>query len=674
MSHHQSRGLRLVASMNRRARYGLVAAVIGTLGFAAASCKEGVITETLNDEAARDFSGITLPGDATKLQPVELHERSTWGTALSADALAYPTATDQERLLYDFGDPDSPLHFFATPHTDEEGVGPLFNQRMCLGCHNSSEENRDNLAKGAIASAPGNINTVNTPVSRAGRKGTTDYSKISKQYGNPPTAAFTLYGDYSPSNGQFNTIAELGGPLQHVQAVGECRINDYPSLSMDPFLQGGLDPVTRTSPLGLRRAKGERAAPPYVARGLMEAIHYMDLLANEDLEDHLRYSSSLEPQPDPLICPGDCISGRHNEGRSSDNFTGGDPVIRVGRFGLRGNGTTLLQFDVGGTQGELGLTSPFAPVEQANVDNPNMMCDSVPDPEISAETVLHLRDMIRNIAPPRHADAFYENPPTSQDARDVQAGAILFGVDLAAFRSRMTPGAAPVGFNDPDAAKKFDADHGIAADRQLGCASCHIPIMKTGESPAKIGGQHLSNRWAPVFWDGLIHKNPELPQGHRADLVPGTIDRDLADYAIPASVTGLAGGNEFRTPPLMGLGRVGPPFWHDARVYLNILGNGNYLGDPANPPSSTVFTSADGGANVLKEITSVDLAVLAAIEIHDLPAPPGNDYTKCPPDQGANDICGRGSPFRGEARNTMEKFRALTGAQQMQVVKFLLSL
>ena len=118
----------------------------------------------------------------------------------------------------------------------------------------------------------------------------------------------------------------------------------------------------------------------------------------------------------------------------------------------------------------------------------------------------------------------------------------------------------------------------------------------------------------------------------------------------------------------------GPPFFHDARVYLNVIGNGNYVGDPANPPSSTVFTSADGGANVLKEITTVDMAVLAAIEIHDLPAPPDNDYTKCPPDQGANDICSRGSPFRGEARNTMEKFRALTSAQQMQVVKFLLSL
>src|SRR6185295_13250675 len=103
------------------------------------------------------------------------------------------------------------------------------------------------------------------------------------------------------------------------------------------------------------------------------------------------------------------------------------------------------------TQGEIGLTSPFAPTEQPNVDSPGMLCDKVPDPEITAETVLHLRDMIRNISPPRHAEALYESPTVSQDAQDVQAGAKLFGLDLEAFRSRMTPGATPVNLGNVDA-------------------------------------------------------------------------------------------------------------------------------------------------------------------------------------------------------------------------------
>ena len=112
---------------------------------------------------------------------------------------------------------------------------------------------------------------------------------------------------------------------------------------------------------------------------------------------------------------------------------------------------------------------------------------------------------------------------------------------------------------------------------------------------------------------------------------------------------------------------------HDARVYQNGVGAGNYPNAPPNPPSSTVFTSADQGTQ-LREVTSFELAVLAAIEIHDLPAPPDNDYSKCPKVPLAEDICSRSSQYRGEARNTMEKFRALTSAQQMQVVKFLLAL
>ncbi len=130
------------------------------------------------------------------------------------------------------------------------------------------------------------------------------------------------------------------------------------------------------------------------------------------------------------------------------------------------------------------------------------------------------------------------------------------------------------------------------------------------------------------------------------------------------------------TPPLMGLGKMGPPFGHDARVYLNVIGEDSYPGQPPNPPAETLFTSADEGT-VLKQITTMDLAVLAAIEMHDLPAPPINpgtmapDYTLCPKVASTLDLCTRASSFRSEARNTMEKFRALTLAQQMTVVKFL---
>ncbi|WP_158617159.1 di-heme oxidoredictase family protein [Corallococcus exercitus] len=642
---------------------GLMLSIIG--------CSKGDVVESPELEAQRDLLGIATPGDPSRLQPVELHPRAGFGAAPDYESLGYPNASPEVMALLDSTSPDSPLHFFITPHTDAEGVGPLFNQRACLGCHTNSEDVRSNIEQGGIVvSPPADFTLTNTPASRAARQGNTDHSKITKETGNPPTAAFTLYGNYSPGTGSFDPIASLGGPLQHVQSVGMCRINDLPSLARDPSLQGGLDPVTGLSPLGLRREVGERAAPPYIGRGLMEAILADDIVANDDLADKLAFTSSLSPPPDPAICPGDCISGRHNENRADLSFVGGDPRMRVSRFGLRAAGPTLLQFVVGGLQGELGLTSPFMPTEQPNVDNAGNTCDAVPDPELKTDVALRLRDLIRNIAPPMHDASLYETPPVSQTAIDVQAGARLFGVDLAAFQSRMIPGREPVGFGDPD------ADKGIAGDRMLGCVTCHIPIMKTGTSPAKLGAEHLSNRWAPIFSDLLIHQNPELPKGIRSRLrpsIPGNINRDLTDFAIPPAVTGIGNGAEFRTPPLMGLGKVGPPFWHDGRVYLNVIGARSYPGDPPTPPASTVFTSADEGTRTLS-ITSVELAVLAAIELHDLPAPPGNDYAQCPTVAEGMDFCSRQSRYRGEARNVMEKFRALTTAQQLQVVRFLLAL
>lgn len=685
--------------------------ILACLALAVAACSYGAMTETLAIENERDFSGIATPGTGIPKHP-NLHTRATWGSALSYDALGYENAPAGVRDLFAFEDPatvappdiedQSPLQFFGTPHTDEEGIGPLFNQRACIGCHNSSTDNRDNRLDG--------MNFVNTPVSRGGRQGLTDYSQISKLVGNPPTVAFTLYGDYNPSSGAFDPLTIFGGPLQHVAATGYCAINPLPPISLDPNLAGGIDPVTGLSPLGLRRVTGERAAPPYVGRGLIEAIYFGDILANEDPSDAIRTYSSLLPIPDSFICPGDCISGRHNESAASASFVGGDPLVRLGRFGLRGAGTTMLQFDVGGTQGELGLTSPFSPTEQPNVSTADPICNAGgPTPNITAARVESLRDMIRNIAPPMPDSALFGDPQTDPAAADVQAGARLFGVDLDAFRDRMTrDDIDPAAFSD-------EINHAIANDRQLGCATCHTPVYRTGTSPARLGGaENLSNRWAPIFSDLLIHQNPEVPyyfhqqwQNARprsidpASCTPtcdptklilapypfpidihsaeARVNRDLTDYAIVPSVTGLALGSEFRTPPLMGLGKVGPPFGHDARIYVNNIGAGTYPGNQPNLPARMDFTSADGGTEA-QYITTVDLAVLAAIEMHDLPAPPINpathvpDYVLCPILPPNLDICTRASPFRGEARNTMEKFRALTKADQLKVVKFLRSL
>src|SRR5437667_8382351 len=53
-------------------------------------------------------------------------------------------------------------------------------------------------------------------------------------------------------------------------------------------------------------------------------------------------------------------------------------------------------------------------------------------------------------------------------------------------------------------------------DRQLNCVGCHIPIQRTGQSPAglkvatDVGAEHLSFVWAPIFSDLLLHQMPAI--------------------------------------------------------------------------------------------------------------------------------------------------------------------
>jgi hypothetical protein len=97
------------------------------------------------------------------------------------------------------------------------------------------------------------------------------------------------------------------------------------------------------------------------------------------------------------------------------------------------------------------------------------------------------------------------------------------------------------------------------------------------------------------------------------------LPRNLADDTF-TNAKASAEGSEFRTAPLMGLGRIGPPFLHDARVYLS---NETVKSTPAG----TVTTNRQQ-TNAALVVDSVDDAILAAIELHDLPAPDDRNTPK----------------------------------------------
>jgi hypothetical protein len=295
---------------------------------------------------------------------------------------------------------------------------------------------------------------------------------------------------------------------------------------------------------------------------------------------------------------------------------------------------------------------------------------------------------------------------------------------LIAFANRMIPGRMPSQGDgrDPNAINQ--------TDQMVGCVSCHTPVQRTGQSPAvgdpSLGTDEaavvdiLSYRWAPIFSDLLLHKGPTIdaerfaPTPRDPILVSRGSSRDhdldhdrrhregrvriFKTYDLPrnladdifSSQKATAKGEEFRTPPLMGIGRVGPPFLHDASVYLSRLTRNT-------TPAGTVFTNSEV-TNAPLVVRSVDDALRATIELHDLPAPDDEKTSKlpgggCPVPPGGkvvnkigniidygsapeNVICppytsALSTTHRSEAREVILRFRALAPSDQQAIIEFL---
>jgi hypothetical protein len=574
------------------------------------------------------------------------------------------------------------------------------------------------------------------------------------------TAAFTIFGDFSPLvdlsdptssfdplDGSTNRVTgnaqNFGGFVQHTRPPNaelkaldpssDCKADAIPGVEEDKNL-GTIDPTTGLSASGFRRGVGERAGPPYIGRGLMEAIPNQDIINAPDPSDTRGGNSSLSAAV--FQCTGDCVTGAVN--MIPANVPPDKPnalAAGIGRFGLRANGAELLQFIIGGLQGELGLTS-LANNKEINVADSNIApynkdCkDPTPDPEFHLSTPFSERNFLRLTAPPefgrrllRVLNSDDPSEPRSGNGRTarVQRGAQLFGIDLTAFANRMIPARMPNGGDsrDPNAINQ--------KDQMVGCASCHTPVQRTGRSPAagdpSLGKDEaavvdvLSYRWAPIFSDLILHKGPTIDAERFAStprdpiLVNRASGRDGDDddrrggrsgivqtYDLARNLTddifsnqkATAKGEEFRTPPLMGIGKVGPPFLHDARVYLSSLNRDS-------TPAGTVFTNSEV-TNAPLVVRKVDDALRAAIELHDLPAPDDEKTSKqpgggcpVPPDgkvvnKAGNVIDYGATPkevfcpsydnelsktHRSEAREVIRRFRSLTPEDQKAMIDFL---
>jgi CxxC motif-containing protein (DUF1111 family) len=172
----------------------------------------------------------------------------------------------------------------------------------------------------------------------------------------------------------------------------------------------------------------------------------------------------------------------------------------IGRFGRKASVAFLLQQVANAYHQDMGITSEFLPTENPHPQY-GTLGDDVPDPEVSRATIEDVVAYLRMLAPPKRG------PITPQ----VERGERLF--------------------------------------THIGCATCHVPTMKTGKHPTIAA---LSEVEVPLYSDLLLH--------------------DMGPQLADGIVEGEASGSEWRTTPLWGLRLLadhlgGTPFYlHDGRT------------------------------------------------------------------------------------------------------------
>jgi len=286
------------------------------------------------------------------------------------------------------------------------------------------------------------------------------------------------------------------GPLFNSVACGECHedpvtggAGDEVELHAsafrppvcDPLVQEGGDVIQQHVTPALKAALGIDSEPfPPSATG--RALRTSPVVFGRGLLD-LVPDSVILSYADPTDQNGDSISGRPN------HFFDG----RLGRFGRKALVPTLTEFNNGAFPAEMSVTNPAVPTEETIGGQPIPAgVDPVPEPEINQEAIDLTDAFVRFLAAP--------TPLKANSA--ARRGRELFA--------------------------------------SVGCTGCHIPMLRTGDSPIAA----LRNQDVAAYTDLLLH-----------DMGP-----DLADICLTEATP-----SEFRTEPLIGL-RVATQFLHDGRA------------------------------------------------------------------------------------------------------------
>lgn len=262
-------------------------------------------------------------------------------------------------------------HFVTAPAIQFGGLGPLYNQNSCEGCHLRN-------GRGTIDAYDGDPNSgLLLRLSLPG----------SGPHGEPlPVPGF---GGQLQNKTTFGTLPE--GTVSRTEVSEIVRFLDGPSVSLTRPTYSVQDPYL---PLPVQTLISPRNAPPVHGLGLLEAIPEADILALAD----------------ELDTDGDGISGKANQ-----VWNVLENRLTPGRFGWKAGQPTAAQQAAGAAHNDMGLTSPYFQTEHCDgQSNCNSGLSSGLD--IDAETV----DLL----------AFYFQTLAVPAARDLEAPIIQDGEKL----------------------------------------------------------------------------------------------------------------------------------------------------------------------------------------------------------------------------------------------------
>lgn len=229
--------------------------------------------------------------------------------------------------------------FVTPPALVNQGLGPIFNNNSCIGCHPGDGR----------APHPTDVNGFTGLFLRVSVPGTDEFG------GPKPVPGF---GDQIQQNAVYGVQAEAKVDVTYTETV--VTLDDGISVTLRKPVYHLVDTYI---PLPSNLMMSPRVGPPVFGLGLLEAISEEDILAYADEDD-------LDK---------DGISGKPNY---VWNFA--TSALELGRFGWKAISPTVLQQCAGAYNNDMGVTNPYFPVESSNGQS-NGLEDLGADPELSKQ-------------------------------------------------------------------------------------------------------------------------------------------------------------------------------------------------------------------------------------------------------------------------------------------------